>query len=179
MTQLAAGATITLTLPLGSAVDIFGGQGQAMLTRTGGQPTIHTLNGGKLTIRANTTTDTVFIRADQVLNYQVYPVTPPNPVDPATGAAMTEAVSRTLQASDNGRTLECTATITLTVPVGLPANFGCQIITNGTTSVASDGTALLNGATATLTRAAATAANTVISIVAKASASNSYAVTGI
>ena len=84
--------------------------------------------------------------------------------------------SRSLTDADNGRTLECTATVTLTVPIGLMTGFGCAIIPSGTTSIASSGGALLNGATTTLTRAAAT--NAIFAIVPRASASNSYVVTG-
>lgn len=83
--------------------------------------------------------------------------------------------SRTLTAADNGLTLECTATVTLTVPVGL-ANFGCAIIPSGTTSIASDGTALLNGGTSTVTRAAGS--NALFAIQCRASAVDSYVVTG-
>lgn len=86
------------------------------------------------------------------------------------------ASSRALTDADNGKTLECTGTVTLTVPTGLMTNFGCAIIPNGTTSVASSGGALINGATTTLTRAAS--ANAVFAIVPRASAANSYVVTG-
>lgn len=94
----------------------------------------------------------------------------------AGGATTQVGTSRALTADDNGQTLECTATVTLTVPVGLEANFGCAVIPNGTTSIASSGGALLNGATSTLTRAAAN--NPLVAIVARASAVDSYVVTG-
>jgi hypothetical protein len=95
----------------------------------------------------------------------------------AGGATTQVASSRALTSDDNGQTLECTAgSITLTVPAGLDRNFGCAIIPNGTTSIASSGGALLNGATTTLTRAAAT--NALLAIVARASAIDSYVVTG-
>ena len=100
-------------------------------------------------------------------------------VDGAGNAAFgTTAVasSRALTDADNGKTLECTATVTLTVPTGLMSNFGCAIIPNGTTSIASSGGALIQGATTTLTRAAAT--NAIFAIVPRASAANSYVVTG-
>lgn len=84
--------------------------------------------------------------------------------------------SRTITSSDDGMTLECTATVTLTVPTGLPAGFGCIIIPSGTTSIASSGGALLNGATTTLTRAAAS--NSTVAIIGRASAADSYVVTG-
>lgn len=92
------------------------------------------------------------------------------------GVAVPVSVSRDLNASDNGLTLECTATVTLTVPAGLPAGFQCAVLASGTTSVASGGGTLLNGATSTLTRAAAT--NTAFAIIGRASAVDSYAVTG-
>ncbi len=86
--------------------------------------------------------------------------------------------SRSLNSTDWGKALDCTAGgLTLTVPVGLPLDFWCFVIPNGTTSIASDGTALLNGATTTITRAAATAANTMFQIRMKSTA-NSFAVTG-
>ena len=86
------------------------------------------------------------------------------------------ASSRDLTNADNGKTLECTGTVTLTVPINLQSNFGCAIIPNGTTSIASSGGTLLNGATTTLTRAATT--NTIFAIVPRASAADSYVVTG-
>ena len=83
--------------------------------------------------------------------------------------------SRNLASTDNGRTLECSTTLTLTVPATLPAGFGCAVIPSGTTSIASSGGTLLNGATTTLTRVAA--ANHMFAIVGKNTA-NSYVVTG-
>lgn len=97
-------------------------------------------------------------------------------VYPLPTACSTEATSRALTSADNGKTLEVTATITLTVPVGLPTGFACAIIPSGTTSIASSGGALLNGATTTLTRAAT--GNTLVAIVGRASAADSYVVTG-
>jgi hypothetical protein len=95
------------------------------------------------------------------------------------GASATIAVgaSRPLTAADNGLTLECTAaTLTLSVPAGLGANFGCAVIPNGTTSIASSGGTLLNGATSTVTRAAAS--NAIFALVPRSSAVDSYVVTG-
>lgn len=104
-------------------------------------------------------------------------------VDPVSGAVVplptacsTEPTSRALTSADNGKTLECTATITLTVPSGLPAGFACVIIPSGTTSIASSGGALLNGATTTLTRTATS--NPLVGILGRASADDSYVVTG-
>ena len=88
------------------------------------------------------------------------------------------ASSRSLTAADNGHVLECTATVSLTVPATLPAYFSCTVIPSGTTSIVSAGGTLLNGATTTLTRAAATAANAILTIQARVSAANSYVVTG-
>jgi hypothetical protein len=91
--------------------------------------------------------------------------------------AVQVSASRSLTAADNGATLECTAiTITLTVPAGLAANFGCAVIPKGTTSIASAGGALLNGATSTITRA--DSANSLFAVVSRASAADSYVVTG-
>lgn len=103
-----------------------------------------------------------------------YEVSIPAPV--SGGAAVTVGSSRALTAADNGALLEATATVTLTVPIGLPAGFACVVIPSGTTSVASSGGALLNGATTTLTRAAA--GNAMFAIQARSSASDSYVVSG-
>jgi len=99
-------------------------------------------------------------------------------VDGAGNSSTTTAVasSRALTAADNGNTLECAAGITVTVPAGLGANFGVAIeVPAGTVSIASSGGALLNGATTTLTRAST---NIMFAIVARASATDSYSVTG-
>ncbi len=85
--------------------------------------------------------------------------------------------SRSLNQGDNGMTLEVLADgVTLTVAPGLTPDFACAVIPNGTTSIASSGGVLLNGATSTLTRAAAS--NTLFGIQARASAVSSYVVTG-
>lgn len=86
--------------------------------------------------------------------------------------------SRSLTTADNGQVLELTsATLTLTVPTGLGSTFSCVVIPNGTTSIASSGGTLLNGATTTLTRAYSS--NPMFAIQARASASNSYVVSGV
>ena len=84
--------------------------------------------------------------------------------------------TRALTNSDNGKILECTTTVTLTVPTGLTAGFSCIVIPSGTTSIASSGGALLNGATTTVTRTATT--NAIFAIQGRASASDSYVVSG-
>ncbi len=85
--------------------------------------------------------------------------------------------SRALTAEDDGQILECTTSgLTLTVPIGLGANFGCAVIPNGTTSIATSGGALVNGAGTTITRAAAS--NAMFALVSRVSATNSYVVTG-
>lgn len=87
------------------------------------------------------------------------------------------AVSRSLGPRDNGVMLECTAAgLTLTVPNDLPAGFGCSIIPNGTTSVATSGGTLLNGSTSTLTRLAS--GNAIFAIAQRPSLATSYVVTG-
>jgi hypothetical protein len=95
---------------------------------------------------------------------------------PTQGVPLLVSSSRALLAADNGLTIECTTTLTLTVPAGLGAGFGVAIIPSGTTSVASSGGVLLNGATTTLTRAAAS--NALFAIQGRASATDSYVVTG-
>jgi hypothetical protein len=94
-----------------------------------------------------------------------------------TGQVVSVAASRAITAQDNGAVLECTAVgVTLTVPAGLPAGFAVLAIPSGTTTIASSGGALLNGATASLTRSAA--ANAAFSILPR-SAADSYVVTGV
>lgn len=91
------------------------------------------------------------------------------------GIPVTVGTSRALTNADNGLTLECTATVTLTVPTGLVAGFGCAVIPSGTTTVASSGGTLLNGSTTSVTRTAAS--NNLFLIVAR-SAANSYVING-
>jgi hypothetical protein len=87
------------------------------------------------------------------------------------------SVSRALNAADDGMTLELSAAgLTLTVPAGLPQGFGCLVLPNGTTTFASSGGALLNGAVDTITRSAGD--NVAVAILARVTAANSYAVTG-
>lgn len=94
----------------------------------------------------------------------------PNPV------AIQVATSRALTSADNGRVLEATATVTLTVPAGLPAGFRCVVIPSGTTSVAFSGAATGNGAATTITRAAAS--NAMFGILQRGSSANSYVIDG-
>lgn len=85
--------------------------------------------------------------------------------------------SRALTLEDDNCYLDCTASdLTLTVPAGLPAGFGCIVQPKGTVSIASAGGALLNGATTPVTRA--TASNWMFAIQAR-SVADSYAVTGV
>jgi len=92
-------------------------------------------------------------------------------------APVAVAASRNLTDDDNGRTLETTAAVTLTVPAGLAQPFQCRVALGvGALSVASSGGTLLNGATSTLTRALAT--NPLIFIQSRIAA-NSFAVTGV
>lgn len=95
------------------------------------------------------------------------------------GAAPTQVgAALTLTNDHDGITLECTTTLSITVPIGLRSGFMCRILTSGTTSFVSSGGTLLNGATTTVTRAAATAANTQVALIGLGSAANSYAITG-
>jgi len=84
-----------------------------------------------------------------------------------------------LDPEDDQAVIECTTTLTITAKQGLTSivpDFACVVIPNGTTSVASDGVALLNGATTTLTRTAAS--NAMFAIQARASAADSLVVNG-
>ena len=93
-----------------------------------------------------------------------------------TGSVIAVGVSRNLTAADNGNTLDCTATgITLTIPSGVLLTLGVVIIPNGTTSVASSGGTLLNGATSTIARDATL--NAAFAVIPRTTA-NSYVVTG-
>lgn len=87
------------------------------------------------------------------------------------------ATSRALAISDNGLVLECTATVTLTVPASLPAGFRCVVIPFGTTSVGFTGAATGNGSATTITRAADN--NSMFGITQRGSNANSYVVDGV
>lgn len=98
------------------------------------------------------------------------------PSGAVTGSVIAVASSRSLTAADNGNTLECTASgITLTIPSGVLLTLGVVIIPNGTTSVASSGGTLLNGATTTVARDATL--NAAFAVIPRTTA-NSYVVTG-
>jgi hypothetical protein len=90
----------------------------------------------------------------------------------------TRAVSsgRALTADDNGCILDCTATLTLNVPAGLPQNFQCRVLTlaANTTSISFTGTTG-NGAGTTLVRAGAT--QLWVDIIGR-SVANAFVVTG-
>jgi hypothetical protein len=75
-----------------------------------------------------------------------------------------------------GRTLVFSTAATVTLKVGLPANFGFAVRppSSGNASIASDGVVTLNGATTTLTRTVAS--NTLFGV--SAIGVNAYAVTG-
>lgn len=81
------------------------------------------------------------------------------------------SVSRLLSAADNGATIDCLGSITLTLPPGLPAGFMCNIIPTGTLTLASGSGVLFNGIPGPLTRTA------MFGIQARSTA-NSYIVTG-
>lgn len=89
------------------------------------------------------------------------------------------AASRTINVGDNGATIVPSATLTLTVPEGLPDGFRCDVAASaGTTSVAKAGTVTLNGAGTTLTRLFSTAANTQFQIKKSVNGAETYIVTG-
>jgi hypothetical protein len=80
---------------------------------------------------------------------------------------------------DAGKVFEVTGSITVTVPVGLQPDFHASFLPlTGTLSLASDGTALLNGATTTLTRLFSNAVNTLVTLQKRITAADSYSVTG-
>lgn len=78
----------------------------------------------------------------------------------------------------DGQILEFSGAFSITLPVGLKQGFGFSLIppAAGNASIVSDGTVLLNGATTTVTRAAA--ANALCALVQRASANNSYVING-
>lgn len=87
------------------------------------------------------------------------------------------SASRALAESDNGQILEMGAAgLTLTIPKGLSVGWHCHVIPNGTTSLATSGGALVNGAATTLTRAAT--GNPAFDIIPRVSVADSYVVTG-
>ena len=93
------------------------------------------------------------------------------------GVVVSVGTSRSLTAADDGCVIDVTANgVTLTVPVSLPTSFACIVLPTGTTSVASSGGTLLNGATSTIAREAG--GNASFAILPRTTA-NSYVVTGI
>lgn len=85
--------------------------------------------------------------------------------------------------SYNGAVLEFLAAYTLTLSAGLPSGFSFAAIppASGNASIASDGTVLLQngtGATATTTVTRAASANSLFAVQQRASATNTYIVTG-
>lgn len=182
---LAIGSTLTVSTAPGATIYVVDQQDLTPATYVTGTTT---------TFGPYATTQNLTLTCTSVAGFYDTTSTPasggllPVYIDPNTGSLVSEAgnslsgvitvaTSRALTAADNGATLECTATVTLTVPEGLPAGFGCAVIPSGTTSVARSGAALLNGAGTTLTRAAAS--NAMFAITARASAVDSYVVTGV
>lgn len=167
----------TTTLQSGQSATVFLSEGESVTVTPSGttQVSAADLNGGYLvsqTINAATQYGPYTAAARVAVGVLAGTAT----VADGPGRAIAVSASRNLTNADNGQTLECTTTLTLTMPVGLVSDFACAIIPSGTTSIASDGTALLNGATTTLTRAAAS--NAMVAIQARISAANSYVVTG-
>lgn len=95
------------------------------------------------------------------------------------GDTISVPTSRALTVADNGKVLELGANIALTVPIGLADGtneFGCSVIANGVNTIVSSGGTLLNGAITTVSRDAAY--NVMFAIVGRATAANSYVVSG-
>lgn len=92
------------------------------------------------------------------------------------GTISAVAASRALTAADNGNTLECAAGVVLTVPAGLPANFGVAItVPAGTVTVTGATGVSINGTVAgSVTRAA----TNVMFAIARRVTTDSYNVTG-
>lgn len=86
--------------------------------------------------------------------------------------------TRALVSEDNGKTLECTVNSTLTFNAGtLPKDFSLLFLipsSGVSVTLRSDGTSLLNGATADIVLSGATANK--FSVIGLASAANSYLV---
>lgn len=92
------------------------------------------------------------------------------------GMTLAVTVNRPLSPDDNGNLLDCVnADLTITVPQGLPVGFSCLVIPGGTTTFASSGGTLLNGATTSVTRAAAS--NATVTILTRANNAG-YLITG-
>lgn len=79
--------------------------------------------------------------------------------------------SRSLTAADNGATIDCLGSVTLTIPTGLPAGFMCNIIPTGTLTLAGATGVLFNGVQGNITR------TSMFGVQARSTA-NSYIVTG-
>ena len=82
------------------------------------------------------------------------------------------------QATYAGKILEFTGAFTITLTIGLPAYFGFTALppASGVATIASDGTVLINGSTIDVVRDATN--SPVFAIIPRASASNSYVITG-
>jgi hypothetical protein len=165
MPILRASDGVRVRLPVGEALVVNASTGTVAVTSTD-LDVAATINSGVQTFGPYTAEKVFDVRCTaKAVNYFV-----------ASISAGTVSGSRVLSDSDNGKVLECIATSTLTVPIGLKPGFRCTILASGTTSVAASGGALVNGATSTLTRAAAS--NPAFDIIARVSAVDSYLVTG-
>ena len=86
------------------------------------------------------------------------------------------STSRALADTDNGKTLECTGVVTLSIPVGLSAGFTCNVIPYGVTTVDPDTGVNINGLVDTITRV--DQIDAMFTITARSYYANSYVVTG-
>jgi collagen type VII alpha len=86
------------------------------------------------------------------------------------------SVANANAATYNGQVLEFTGAFSVTIGAGLPANFGFAAIppASGSASIVSDGTTTFNGATTTITRAAA--AYAMFAVTQRNTSANAYVV---
>lgn len=167
MNVLSNGASVAVTVPAGSTLKA---RGAGLVTFGPGAMSGQSIGvNGPSAIGPLSAAATVYLTGSLGMRWGVY-----------NGQQAVQAIGAyVLDPEDNGQTIECTTTLTITTNKGLTTccpDFGAVVIPSGTTSFASDGVALLNGATTTLTRAAAS--NSTAAIIGRASAADSYVVTG-
>ena len=94
------------------------------------------------------------------------------------GGGIVDAVSRSITAADNGRSLQATAALTYTIPAGLSPmpSFSVDCPAAGAVTIAVTGGATINGASANVTRSRAS--NPVGFVVLAHSETDAYGVSG-
>jgi hypothetical protein len=170
MATISAGTTTTIVVDYDDVVT-FDGRANIVTTPSGGSTIYSTLTGRQTLGPYKVASTAIVVTAVGDCSYTVA-----NDLRLGLTVPTAVAVSRSLTAADNGATLDVSDTVALTVPAGLPTDFGCAIIPTGTITIVSGGGTLLNGATTTLSRAASS--NSIFAIVHRATTADSYIVNG-